>query len=65
MNYRVGVPDPGMYKEVLNSDAEQFGGSNLGNGGAVVTQPISASNHYHSLSLTLPPLGVVVFESPR
>ena len=64
LNYRVGVPDPGSYKEILNSDSELFGGSNLGNGGVVHSQPIAASNHYHSLSITLPPLGVVVFESP-
>lgn len=63
-HYRVGVPDPGVYKEILNSDSELFGGSNMGNGGAVASQPISASNHYHSLSITLPPLAVVVFESP-
>jgi len=63
-NYRVGVPDPGVYKEILNSDSELFGGSNMGNRGAVASQPIAASNHYHSLSITLPPLAVVVFESP-
>jgi 1,4-alpha-glucan branching enzyme len=63
-HYRVGVPDPGVYHEILNSDAEMFGGSNLGNGGRVTSEPISYSNHYHSLSITLPPLAVVVFESP-
>ena len=63
-NYRVGVPDPGVYREILNSDAGMFGGSNLGNNGQAVSQPISYNNHYHSLSITLPPLGVVVFESP-
>jgi 1,4-alpha-glucan branching enzyme len=63
-NYRIGVPDPGTYREIFNSDAEMFGGSNMGNAGAVTTQPIAASNHYHSLSITLPPLAVVVFESP-
>ena len=65
MNYRIGVPDPGMYREILNSDSEMFGGSNVGNGGVLASVPIAASNHYHSLSVTLPPLGVVVFESPR
>jgi len=41
-----------------------FGGSNLGNAGQVSTEPISQNNHYHSISITLPPLAVVAFESP-
>jgi 1,4-alpha-glucan branching enzyme len=64
LNYRVGVPDPGTYKEIFNSDSDLYGGSNMGNGGAVGSQPVAASNHYHSLVITLPPLAVVVFESP-
>jgi hypothetical protein len=36
----------------------------LGNAGTVVTEPVGHNNHYHSLVITLPPLGVVVFESP-
>jgi 1,4-alpha-glucan branching enzyme len=64
MPYRVGVPDPGLYREIFNSDAEMFGGSNLGNSGALMSEPIGYNNHYHSLSITLPPLAVVVFESP-
>jgi 1,4-alpha-glucan branching enzyme len=63
-NYRVGVPDPGYYREVLNSDAEMFGGSNVGNSGGVMSEPIGYNNHYHSLSITLPPLAVAIFESP-
>jgi 1,4-alpha-glucan branching enzyme len=65
LNYRVGVPDPGVYREILNSDAEMFGGSNLGNAGALASEPVPYNNHYHSLSVTLPPLAVVVFESPQ
>ena len=38
--YRVGVPKPGLYREILNTDAEMFGGSNLGNGGAVLADAI-------------------------
>jgi 1,4-alpha-glucan branching enzyme len=64
LNYRVGVPDPGAYREILNTDSEIFGGANLGNAGLVMTQPISQNNRYHSLSITLPPLAVVAFESP-
>ena len=53
LNYRVGVPDPGVYREILNTDSEMLGGSNLGNGGAVASEPISYNSHYHSLSITL------------
>ena len=62
--YRVGIPDPGWYRELFNSDAEAYGGSNMGNGGGALSEPVSFNNHYHSLQLTLPPLAVVVFESP-
>ena len=64
LNYRVGVPDPGLYREILNTDSELFGGGNLGNAGAIQSEPIGYNNHYHSLSITLPPLAVVAFESP-
>jgi 1,4-alpha-glucan branching enzyme len=60
----VGVPDPGYYREVFNSDAEMFGGGNVGNSGGVMSEPIGYNNHYHSLSITLPPLAVAIFESP-
>jgi len=65
LHYRVGVPDPGVYREILNGDSELWGGSNMGNGGYVGSEPISYNGHYHSLSITLPPLAVVVFESPQ
>ena len=63
--YRVGIPDPGYYREAFNSDSEYYGGSNMGNAGGVQSEPISFNNHYHSLQITLPPLAVVVFESPN
>jgi 1,4-alpha-glucan branching enzyme len=59
-NYQVGVPRPGHWDEVLNSDAELYGGSGQGNFGGVDTSPVAAHGRYHSLFLTLPPLGVVV-----
>ncbi|MGA3026984.1 MAG: 1,4-alpha-glucan branching protein GlgB [Bryobacteraceae bacterium] len=65
LKYRVGVPDPGLYREIFNSDAEIYGGSNMGNGGGAGTQPVAFNNHYHSLEITLPPLAVVVFASPE
>ena len=64
LRYRVGVPDPGYYREVFNSDAEMFGGSNVGNAGGVMSEPIAYNNHYHSLSIALPPMAVAIFESP-
>ncbi len=64
-NYRVGFPEAGLHMEVFNSDAEAFGGSNMGNGGAVMAEPVRAHHRAASASLTLPPLGVVVFKPAR
>ncbi len=65
LKYRIGVPDPGLYREILNSDSELFGGSNMGNGGAVLAEAIPMHGRPHSLNLTLPPLGVVVFKPEK
>jgi 1,4-alpha-glucan branching enzyme len=59
--YRFGVPEAGLYHEILNSDSEMFGGSNMGNGGIVSSQPIPSHGRPHSISITLPPLAVVAF----
>ncbi len=61
-NYRVGVPQPGFYQEVFNSDSEIYGGSNLGNGGGVHTDSISWMGKTHSLNLALPPLSALIFK---
>ncbi|HUA82487.1 MAG TPA: 1,4-alpha-glucan branching protein GlgB [Bryobacteraceae bacterium] len=61
-DYRIGVPRAGVYREIFNSDAEMFGGSNVGNNGAVTADAIGSHQRPASLSLTLPPLGVVVFK---
>jgi 1,4-alpha-glucan branching enzyme len=61
-NYRLGVPTAGFWKEVLNSDAGEYGGSNLGNFGGVNADEISCHGHDFSVSLTLPPLAVVFFK---
>jgi 1,4-alpha-glucan branching enzyme len=58
-NYRLGVPAPGFYKELLNTDATAYGGSNVGNYGGVETEPIPWLDHPYSLRLTLPPLAAV------
>ncbi|MBI4318461.1 MAG: 1,4-alpha-glucan branching protein GlgB [Chloroflexi bacterium] len=61
-NYRIGVPRGGVFREVLNSDAKQYGGSGHGNMGLVEATPIPFQGHLHSLNLTLPPLSVVLFK---
>ncbi len=61
-NYIVGVDETGFWKEVLNSDAEVYGGSGVGNMGGVEASPAGAQGRYHSLNLTLPPLGVLFFK---
>jgi len=63
-NYRVGVPRSGFWKEVLNSDAKIYGGSGHGNFGGVEATPVPSYKWKNSLSLILPPLGVLFFKSP-
>jgi 1,4-alpha-glucan branching enzyme len=60
--YRIGVPAPGFYVELLNSDASLYGGSNVGNGGGVETQPVAAHGFDQSLPLTVPPLGCLLLK---
>jgi 1,4-alpha-glucan branching enzyme len=64
-NYRIGVPQAGTYREVMNSDAVQYGGGNVTN-----PDPLEAAHHRHlwwdtSLTLTLPPLGIVILQPVR
>jgi 1,4-alpha-glucan branching enzyme len=63
--YRIGVPEPGFFQEVLNTDAEMFGGSNMGNGGMVSTEDKPMHGQPQSVSITLPPLAVVAFRPRR
>ena len=60
-NYVVGVPRAGYWREALNSDAQVYGGSGLGNFGGVEAAPLPAQGRFYSLSLTLPPLSIVFF----
>jgi 1,4-alpha-glucan branching enzyme len=60
--YRIGVPRAGFYRELLNTDAEVFGGSNVGNAGGVEAAPIPHHGHAHSLDLTLPPLAALILQ---
>ena len=60
--YRLGVPRPGSWKELLNSDSEHYGGSNVGNAGAVEAEPVPFHGQPCSIQLKLPPLAALVFE---
>lgn len=61
--YRIGVPKPGHYREIFNTDAEMFFGSNAGNGlNPLEAQPVPYHGHQQSLQITLPPLAVVIFK---
>lgn len=60
--YRIGVPGPGYYRELLNSDASIYGGSNVGLGGGVRAEETVCHGRPYSLRLTLPPLGMLVLK---
>jgi 1,4-alpha-glucan branching enzyme len=55
--YRIGVPRPGLWQERVNSDATQYGGSGIGNGGQVMAEPVPMHGFDHSVVVTVPPLG--------
>jgi 1,4-alpha-glucan branching enzyme len=61
-HYRVGVPEPGFYVELLNSDAREYGGSNMGNLGGKWTEEWSFHNRPYSLDLCLPPLATLILK---
>lgn len=60
--YRLGVPHAGVWREVLNTDSTHYGGSGVGNCGAVQSEPVASHHQTDSLSLTLPPLAVLWLE---
>ncbi len=62
INYRIGVPMGGFWQEVLNSDSVRYGGTNHGNFGGLEAAPVPAHGRFHSLSLVVPPLGVIFFK---
>ncbi len=61
-DYRIGVPRGGVYREVFNTDAGMFGGSNLGNMGEKHADDFASHGRPASIRITLPPLAVVVFK---
>jgi 1,4-alpha-glucan branching enzyme len=57
--YRIGVPRPGFYREILNTDAGLYGGANIGNDGGTGTQNVPAHGEAQSIAVTLPPLATL------
>jgi 1,4-alpha-glucan branching enzyme len=64
-NYRLGVSYPGLYRELVNTDAKEFGGSGQGNLGAVEATPVPHHGRAYSLNVTLPPLAAVFLKRER
>ena len=60
--YRIGVPEAGRYRELLNSDADIYGGGNVGNGGGVMAEDVPSHGFGYSLTVVAPPLGFVLFK---
>ncbi|MDW7978449.1 MAG: 1,4-alpha-glucan branching protein GlgB [Candidatus Caldarchaeum sp.] len=62
-NYRVGVPKPGFWREIINTDATEYGGSGMGNLGGKEAEEEPMHGRNHSLSLTLPPLAAIYLKN--
>jgi 1,4-alpha-glucan branching enzyme len=60
--YRIGVPQPGRYREILNTDSNSYWGSNVGNQGSVEARQVAHNGWPCSISLTLPPLAAIYFK---
>jgi 1,4-alpha-glucan branching enzyme len=63
--YRLGVPDCVGFREILNTDAEIYGGSNVGNAGRLRADPVADRGYPASLNLTLPPLSTLILRPDR
>jgi 1,4-alpha-glucan branching enzyme len=63
--YRIGVPTPGRWREIINTDAALYSGSNLGNGGAVEAMATPSHGRPYSLELVLPPLATLILRGER
>jgi len=64
-NYRLGVPEPGFYGELINTDAETYGGSNVGNLGGIQTEDVPWMGRQYSILIHLPPLATLAFKPER
>ncbi len=61
-DYRLGVPQAGFYREIINTDAETYGGSNVGNLGGMQSEPEPWMAREHSMLIHLPPLATSAFK---
>jgi 1,4-alpha-glucan branching enzyme len=64
-DYRLGLPGPGWYREILNTDAGFYAGGNRGNGGAIWAEPVSRHSRQWSAKVTLPPHSTLWFQAPQ
>ena len=64
-NYRIGMPEAGLHREIFNSDAGIYGGSNMGNQGGVTSRAEEWAGWPCIVTVTLPPLAVVVLKPQR
>ncbi len=64
-NYRIGVPLPGLWQEIFNSDSSHYAGSNIGNGAGAMAEDKPWMGRHYSISLTLPPLAGIVLKPMR
>ncbi|PYJ53181.1 MAG: 1,4-alpha-glucan branching enzyme [Verrucomicrobia bacterium] len=64
-NYRLGIPEPGLYREIINTDGETYGGSNVGNLGVVQSENVPWMGREHSILIHLPPLATLAFKLER
>ncbi len=65
VGYRIPVPEPVRYREILNSDAGEYGGSGMGNLGLAHGEAVAHNGHPYSVALTLPPLGAIFLKPDR
>lgn len=61
-NYRIGVPQSGSYREIFNSDREEYGGSGQKNAGDISSEPVGWHNREQSVVLNIPPLAVIYLQ---
>ncbi|MDX2494347.1 MAG: 1,4-alpha-glucan branching protein GlgB [Desulfuromusa sp.] len=64
-NYRVGLPHSGRYREILNSDAQIYGGSDVGNAGGIIAEDVAWLGRPASALVTLPPLAIVILQPEK
>ena len=62
-SYRIGLPRAGRWREVINTDDPRYGGSGVTLGGGIDTEDVAAHGFPQSISMRLPPLGVVILKS--